>query len=499
MLAVSNDERIIFVSVAGIVGLIPYQFFRWAHERKINSERNFMPYLTRPSDVFSPGDVIEVAIMEKETNLFQNLYRSKTKDSFKGALGEKAFKILDTERYLLLSLEQEPKVEGALVAISPKTGDLLAMIGGRDFSLSQFNRAIQSRRQPGSAFKPILYAAALENGMTPASIIIDSPEALGGSGEGPNWKPRNYDGKFKGPTTLRNALEQSRNVPTIKIANSLGIEKIKKFFGRLGPGAELEENLTVALGSFGMTLLDLVKTYAIFPSGGKKVEIRSIISMTDRDGSLIPLDLPESSLKIDNGTPEFSDEVDEIDTKKTEINPFKQSLSEKQVYDVRLAYIMTNLLRGVIQDGTGKKAKSLGPYVGGKTGTTSSYIDAWFVGFSANVLTGVWTGFDDNQTLGWPEGGSKAALPIWKDVMQFAIERYGESDFSVPPGIVNVRIRKETGRPANAGEKSFLESFVDGYVPGANDENKADSSDPSSLSPGDNALLLEDDDYYSNQ
>lgn len=503
---VDDWARVIYVDVGGLMGIIPYEGFRWAHERKISEERNFYPYVTKPSTIVKPGDVVLVQILDLETKLKSNVWKG-----FGEYLEKQAKKVKEEiykQTYLKLMLDQTPDVEGALVAMNPDTGSIISLVGGADFSRSQFNRAIQSKRQPGSSFKPILFAAALENGYTPSSIIIDSPETLGGADETLNWKPRNYDGKFKGPTTLRNSLEQSRNVPTVKIASDLGVQTILDFVERIGLDAELDQDLSLSLGSFGVTLMELVSTYAIFPNGGRKIVPKSIVSITDRFGNAVEFDeayedlkpvtkketvLTESTPVPEIPTPVAEGEEQELADEKQ--NPFLLTLGGDQVYDSRLAYLMTNLLRGVVLHGTGRGAKSVSTFLGGKTGTTNNYVDAWFLGFSQNIVTGVWTGFDENQTLGWGETGAKAALPTWKEFMAAGLKKYGEYDFRPPLGIVNVLVDKETGKPVRSGsERGFLESFVEGTEPGAQAEEDDNAQDNAASGP-----ILEEDDYYSNQ
>ncbi|MCF8057990.1 MAG: PBP1A family penicillin-binding protein [Bacteriovoracaceae bacterium] len=506
VLSIDDWARIVYVDVGGVVGIIPYDGFRWAHERKISEERNFYPYVTKPSSILKVGDVVLVSVLDESVRLRDNVGRDYVEYIDKQATEVK--KTIGQQTYLKLLLDQKPDAEGALVAMNPENGNIISLVGGSDFSKSQFNRAIQSKRQPGSSFKPILFAAALENGYTPASIIIDSPETLGGVDESLNWKPRNYDGQFKGPTTLRNSLEQSRNVPTVKIASDLGVTKILEFVDRIGLNADLDKDLSLALGSFGVTLMDLVSTYAVFPNGGKRVTPKSIISITDRFGSAVAFDEAYDDLKpkektevvIAESTPipnipkgaETGGEEEVVDEKQ---NPFLLTLGGDQVYDSRLAYLMTNLLRGVVLHGTGRSAKSVSTFLGGKTGTTNNYVDAWFLGFSQNIVTGVWTGFDENQTLGFGETGAKAALPTWKEFMAAGLKKYGEYDFRPPQGIVNVLIDKETGKPLRPGnEKGFLESFVEGTEPGGQQETDEDSQQNGPTGP-----ILEEDDYYNNQ
>jgi penicillin-binding protein 1A len=456
--------------------------------------------VTKPSSILKPGDKVLVKLDRKSVSLFRTIYNKKDSRLLK-LTGEKK-KLLRKQRYLLCSLDQEADVQGALVSLDVFTGKVRAFIGGSDFSKSQFNRAVQSLRQPGSAFKPLLFASSLENGFNPSSIIIDSPETLGGVDETLNWKPRNYDGRFKGPITLRNSLEQSRNVPTIKIASEVGVENIISFLDRIGFNAKVDQDLSLALGSFGVTLLDLVSTYSIFPNGGRKIAPQTIVSVTDREGNLVQIkDIEVEEEKAEEVAEEKTEEIQEKTeeviaetVEKVKQNPFHVTLDETTVYDPRLAYIMSNLLRGVVLHGTGASAKSVSHFLGGKTGTTNNYVDAWFIGFSSNTATGVWTGFDENETLGWGETGAKSALPIWKEFMKKNLRKYGEFDFRMPLGIVNALINKDTGKlivDNSAG--GFMESFVEGFGPLANSANQ---NEPDENINNMELNLLEEDDYY---
>jgi len=491
---VNNLQRMIYVTFAGgLKAMIPYEHFRWAHDRKIDEERYYWSYVTRPSTMLKEGDKILIKILDKPKLVWGSIYS----DFKKLDLNKDFLAKLKEQKFYLASLEQEPDAQGALLAISPFSGEIISMVGGSDFRKSQFNRAVQSNRQPGSAFKPLLYAVGLEHGYTPASILLDSPSALGGADESLSWKPRNYDGKFKGQMTYRRSLETSRNIPTIRLTQDIGVSNIISFVDRLKLDIELPKDLSVSLGSFGMNLLDLVKTYSIFPNGGRLVKLKSIISIKDRYGTVHTLEEEADS----NGVvPEKTDEeIVEVEVKETgekieKENPFYVNLNESQVYDQRLAYIMTNLLKGVVQNGTGRSARDVSPFLGGKTGTTNNYVDAWFLGFSSRVVTGVWTGFDDNGTLGFGETGAKSALPIWKEYMRLAIKKYGESDFTIPSGILNQAIDKETGKSViSRGSGVIMESFVEGTEPGAESE---EANDANGDAPG---TIFEDDDYYNNQ
>lgn len=506
VLKVLDPERLVLVSVAGVTGLIGYDQFNWAHERVITEKRHFYPFVTRPSTVLKEGDVVLVKILSKKAAFHTTM---RVLAFTKRLKGNKDLSKIKKERYLLCLLDQEPDAQAALVSITPSSGEIISFVGGYDFSKSQFNRAIQSRRQPGSSFKPLLFAAGLENGFTAATIIIDSPEALGGFDASLNWKPRNYDGKFKGPITFRNSLEQSRNIPTIKIAEKLGVTKVLEFMERIDFKAELDKDLSLALGSFGVTLMDMVATYGLFPNGGKIIRPKSILSVTDRYGESVIFEqaaleeaAPEEVIQVPDSLEEKVVTSDELADGTSENaaplvyrNPFLENLDDDQVYDRRLAYLMTNLLRGVVLHGTGRGAKSLSEYLGGKTGTTNSYVDAWFTGFSSNVVTGVWTGFDNNKTLGFGETGAKSALPIWKGFMRAALKKFGEQEFKAPLGIVNVLIDKKTGKPASSGTKgTFMEAFAEGTKPGSRL-----SVDSAEANTDKNSLFLEEDDYYNNQ
>lgn len=498
---ISDLQRMIYVNFAGLKGMISYDNFKWAHERTIKEERNYYGHVTRPSSILKVGDIVNVKVLGKPTNPWKYIWSS-WKKRFKD---KKLSKAIESQKYYDLLLDQEPEVQAALLSVNAKTGDIVSLVGGTDFDKSQFNRVVQSNRQPGSAFKPLLFAVGLENNYTPSSILLDSPQALDtGSDISLQWKPRNYDGKFKGEMTFRRALETSRNIPTIRLVQNLGVNKILDFTERLKLGLDLPKDLSVSLGSFGINLLNLVKTYAIFPNGGRKATLNSIVSIKDRFGKVYHLDDSENWAKekdIEAAEQQLLTSNEEVDSNQNEEvdssvkqNPYLVNLSEEQVYDPRLAYIMTNLLKGVVQYGTGMRAKDLGSSIGGKTGTTNNYVDAWFLGFSSTLVTGVWTGFDNNKTLGWGETGAKSALPIWRSYMRAGLAEYPESDFTPPAGIINVAVDKATGKPVKSAEKqSFIESFVEGTEPksfGDYEEKEVpDSPDK----------IIEDDDYFSEE
>ena len=362
-----SQGELIVVDVGGLLGVIPQRYFSWAHERNIEEAPQWYPPIRNPSQLVKVGHKIHVRILEKKVSLLSSLEKNYLTKISKSNHHKKSLLQMKKEHFLLLELTQKPEVQVAVVGLTPESGEILTLVGGRSFSESKFNRALQALRQPGSALKPFVYAAALENGYRTNSIIIDSPEALtSGSGD-LNWKPRNYDGKFEGPVTLRRALEKSRNVPTIKIVQDIGVDKVSDFLTRIGLKGEWNQDLSIALGSFGVNLLNLVSTYAIFPNGGKKITPHSILEIRDREGMLLPIkeDSEKFFTERDTGGP-LKSFLERFGESSQEENTFQKDLGGEQVYDQRLSYLMTDLLRGVIQSGTGARAKDLSPFVGGK-------------------------------------------------------------------------------------------------------------------------------------
>ena len=329
------------------------------------------------------------------------------------------------------------QVQGALISLDPQTGFILAMVGGRDFSASQFNRATQARRQAGSAFKPIVYAAALDKGFTPASIIDDEPFSYQDVPGKEPWQPQNFDRQFWGPITFRKALTFSRNVPTVKIAKSIGVDYLVDYATNLGIKARLEPNLSLALGSANVTLLDLTRVFGVFASQGYRAEPILITQIQDKEGNVLE-----------------------------ETDP-----SSVEVITPQTAYLITSLMQSVIQEGTGQRAKALGRPAAGKTGTTNDTRDAWFIGYiPKKIVTGAWVGYDIEKSLGDHETGAVAALPIWLEFMKKAVTDIPAETFPVPDGVLFVRIDKETGEPAPnlfwaKSGKIMFECFKEGTEP----------------------------------
>jgi penicillin-binding protein 1A len=391
---------------------------------------------------------------------------------------------VDSKGTLSLALEQIPKVQGALISLDLKTGYVVSLVGGRDFRESQFNRAIQARRQPGSAFKPIVYAAAIDRGYTPASIIIDSPIIYDATQDYEVWKPKNYEERFYGPTTLRTALAKSRNVITVKIAQDLGIDYLIDYATRLELNGPFNRDLSVALGSSGISLLGLTKTYAVFACQGREVIPIFIREIVDRYGNILEENVPPILSDGGNGSASppkslLSDDAEQKQTRLLGSSPDSAVALDqvatvegsgggirRQLISPETAYIMTNLLQGVVQNGTGWRAKALGRPCAGKTGTTDSLYDAWFIGYTPELIAGVWVGFDEEASLGKFETGSRAASPIWLAYMQEVLKDSPVIDFTVPRGIVFKKIDPETGLLASSkAEDAIFECFKEGTTP----------------------------------
>ena len=341
-------------------------------------------------------------------------------------------------------MKQYPKVNGGIVVLNPFSGDVLALVGGFNFKKSEFNRVTQAKRQPGSAFKPIVYAAALEKGFSPNSIILDAP-FVESQGVGlKNWKPENYGKKFYGPSTFRKGIEYSRNLMTVRIAKILGLEEILNLSKKLNIYDEIPELLSVSLGAAETTLMNLTSAYAPFINGGKKINPKLISRIQDRRGKTI---FNEKNMKC-IGCDKF------INNDETEL-PKIENYNERVISE-ETAYQMTSILQGAVKRGTAKKLKSLNVPLAGKTGTTNDNYDAWFIGFSSNLIIGVYIGYDTPKTLGKFETGSKAALPIFKDFIEKALYKEDFNEFQIPKNIYLTSLNYDTGAKAAAGEKNTI-------------------------------------------
>jgi len=345
-----------------------------------------------------------------------------------------------------VGLYQEPRVEGSLLSLDVASGDVLAMVGGYAFERSEFNRVVQARRQPGSAFKPFVYAAALESGYTQASFVLDAPSLFWDPARDAAWRPRNYGGRFLGWITLRRALARSVNNASIQLAQRVGVDRVVDVAQRLGVESALRPNLSLALGSSELTLLELTRAYAAFPARGERVRARFVRRVRDAGGRVLLEDLAlgERGAQAEPAPPDAP-----------------RALSRSH------ARIVTDLLQGAVSEpgATGARARRLGARVAGKTGTTNGNRDAWFVGFSPEVATGVWVGFDRPRPLGPRETGGRAALPIWVDYMGEALARIPPRDFDFPAEVSFARVDPVTGRVSTRGARSTWQAFVTGTEP----------------------------------
>ncbi|MCG3112144.1 MAG: PBP1A family penicillin-binding protein [Candidatus Manganitrophus sp. SB1] len=403
---ISDKEGYALVEAGGVTGKMLMEDMAWAARRLKGSRLEDIQVIEKPktSDIVKVHDLIKVKVKKA------------------GKEGKGAF----------FSLEQEPAAEGALVAIDPATGAVKALVGGYDFRRSEFNRAIVAKRQPGSAFKPIIYATAIERGLTPASMVLDNPVVYTDEELDTVWKPENYEEKFYGLITLREALTYSRNLATVRLLEQVGVRNVIDFAKRVGIQSPLTRDLSLALGSSSLTLTELTSAYAVFANRGVRVDTTLIISVSDHNGRVLE----------------------------------HRELAPQQVVSKETAYVVTNMMEDVIQRGTARKAKSLGRPLAGKTGTTNEFTDAWFIGFAPNLVAGVWVGFDDNRPLGDREAGGSTSLPIWMTFMQESLSRFPVTPFSIPDNIVYAKIDPQTGLLAPPGEeKGVVEIFVRGTEP----------------------------------
>lgn len=326
----------------------------------------------------------------------------------------------------------DPDPQGALIALDVTSGGILAMVGGKDFSNSPFNRATAALRQPGSAFKPVIYAYAIEQGFPQNKLILDAPVVFKGAKKGKDWKPQNFTKKFQGEMTLRKALTLSKNIPAVRLIEMLGPAPVARFGYSLGIESTLSPNLALALGSSEVTLMDLTAAHAVFPNGGQWIKPFAVMEVIDHRGRVI----------------------------------WRAKPRKKAVMSRSGAAIMTNMLTGVIQEGTGKKARVLGRPLAGKTGTTNEFKDALFIGFSPSVTAGVWVGQDTSESLGNLETGARTALPIWMDFMKTALSKHTYQYFDIPDDVVQVAVDPTTGLPVDKDNPSaVLALFKKGTEP----------------------------------
>lgn len=362
---------------------------------------------TAPAELVTPGDLVEIGLTSLD----------------------------EAARTAVVTLEQEPMLEGALVAIDNRTGEILAMVGGHNFTRSKFNRATQAFRQLGSTFKPFLYTAAIDRGLTPSSILNDSPAAFDAGAGQPPYTPGNYDGKYVGSLTLRRALEESRNVPAVRVMEMLGPRQVVSYAKRFGFPEDFPPYLSTALGAAEATLLEVTSAYSAFPNQGIRLQPYQVRAIADREGNLLEETRP----------------------------------APREAIRADTAFVMTNLLRGVVQRGTAAAANQLDWPLAGKTGTVDDYTDAWFIGFDPNISVGVWVGYDEKKPIGYGETGGTTALPIWMDFMREYIALRGDRDnpprFEPPGNIVFVAVDRSTGETVDDTGAGINEAFISGTQP----------------------------------
>jgi len=440
VLAVDEEGAEVMVRGAGPVR-VPFEGMSWARPFVDDDQRGAEP--ESPADVLARGEVV---LLRQEGDTW--------------------------------SLGQAPEAQGAVVALDPHDGAVVALSGGLDFEFSKFNRATQARRQPGSAFKPFIYSAALERGLTAATIILDAPVVYDDPGLEDTWRPQNYTGRFYGPMRLREALVQSRNLVSIRLLEQVGINFTAEHAARFGfPPESVPRNLTLALGSGAVTPLQLASGYAAFANGGFRVEPYFIDRIYGPDQELLEVAQPlwacpacELEALDDGGTSVAGTPPAAEDAARDVLAPVEIEQPPRAV-EARNAWIIGSMLEDVVRRGTGRGARALGrDDLAGKTGTTNDGRDTWFAGYNADLVATAWIGFDQERSLGRGETGGSTALPMWVDFMGPALEGSPSSQLQQPPGLVTVRISSETGRLARAGEPgAIFETFRVGNAPAAPD------------------------------
>ena len=416
VLRVAKDHYV--VQVGAFTAKLAFDDMAWA-KRILKGPDPTVDFIVNPNlkSLLKPGDVIEIGV------------KKLTKDGVQ------------------LTLEQTPIVEGGLIAIDPKGGAIRAMVGGYDFSRSEYNRAVQAHRQPGSAFKPLIYATAMSQGLSPATQILDAPVVYEQEEEDKIWKPENYGRKFHGMVSLRDALAQSHNLATVRLLDKVGVKNVIEFSRTVGVTSPLPADLSLGLGTSSVGLMELTSVYGVFLNQGNRVEPFAVKSVKDNTGKV--LEVTES-------------EPHEVIAKET-------------------AYLIVNMMEDVVQRGTGQAAKVLGRPIAGKTGTTNDYINAWFIGGTPNLVAGIYVGFDDRRSLGESETGARSALPIWTAFMKEALKQLPVVPFEIPDGVTFVKVDAATGllesEQEGEAEKGTVELFAKGSEPTQKAQRRPDPTD----------------------
>ncbi|NBD11650.1 PBP1A family penicillin-binding protein [Corallococcus sp. Z5C101001] len=404
------------VDLVGRTAEVPFASVNWARQKGKKAPKDI-------SEVFTPGELVFVRVL----------------------------KAPPAPAFVEATLDQVPVVQGGLVVINPANRNVVAMVGGYDAERSSFNRATQAKRQPGSSFKPFIYAAALASGrFTPLSMVNDAPESIRDPYTGKMWKPKNFDARFEGPMTLRTALSKSKNTVSVRLIEAITPATAIDFARRAGIRSAMPENLTLALGTGEVTMLEAVNAYATLQSNGRYAEPLTLLRVTDAKGTVLEEHQPA----------------------------FEETLPPA------VAYLATSLMRSVVEDGSARAVRELNRPAAGKTGTTNESKDTWFTGYTMDWVASAWVGFDDNSPLGSSETGGRAALPIWLNFMRVAEDGLPARDFEVPPGITQVRIDPATGLLAGNAVPGRLEPFLEGTQP------TAEAPPPGQVTP-DNYFLEE--------
>lgn len=520
---VDSKWGLVTVRFAESKGLIDLKDMEWARTPDPEKHHTEQP-LKDPAEALKVGDVVKVEvfkerfdsprvakILRKEKRAFLKKNRKNRK-----ARWERPETLPDFNDYIYAKLEQDPIVESALLSFDLQSADVIAMVGGANFERSEYNRTIQAARQTGSSYKSIIYASALEKGYNPSTVIVDAPIVYeeGEGQETRKWKPGNFGNKFTGDVLFRHSIINSLNIPTVKIIQDIGVEWVAKFSRRLGIFSPLNPDYTTALGSSGTTMYEMLKVFSTFAKNGKRIIPVLIRKVTDASGEEIlaenislddkfkeqilgleeefnpeyarvlrkryfpdeevvdvppqmapPKPVVAANPVVEQGetSPDADGTVAEVEEPKRD--PFKFD-DPDQLISPQTAYITTSLLKGVVNEGTGRRARALGKPVAGKTGTTSGYFDAWFSGYTPFVATNVWVGFDNEKPIGKLETGGSAALPIWLDYMKVATEEDPAREFQVPQGIVFANIDVKTGKLASSRTKTVArEAYMEGTEP----------------------------------
>lgn len=406
------------VQVGSVAAKLAFDDMAWA-KRQLKGPDPTVNFVVNPNltQLLKPGDVVEVGVKKVSRDGMQ------------------------------LTLEQTPIVEGGLIAIDPQSGAIQAMVGGYDFLRSEYNRAVQAHRQPGSAFKPLIYATAMSQGLSPATQILDAPVVYEQEEDDKTWKPENYGRKFHGMVSLRDALAHSHNLATVRLLDKVGIKNVIEFSRSVGMVSPLPADLSLGLGSSSVGLMELTSVYGVFLNQGTRVEPYAIKVVTDSTGTPLESAQPQS----------------------------------QEVLSKETAYLITNMMEDVVQKGTGQAAKALNRPIAGKTGTTNDYINAWFIGGAPNLVTGVYVGFDDRRSLGESETGARAALPIWMAFMKEALNQLPVVPFEIPDGVTFVKVDSSTGllesEQDGEGQKGTVEIFAKGSAPTQAAHRRVDPTD----------------------